>query len=147
VIDMPDPKRLKKLGDLAMRLLAAAIDRDTDTTVGLLEEIGTEYGTHGMYGTCCALAETVRQFAFPKVKQGDGSLTGDLVFIQQTPGSKGDPYALWAARFVAAYINGDADTSTALFFGNVRDADAHTGGVVALVAMAADLAREKENGK
>lgn len=139
-----DAERLEWLSDRTMRLLCAAMDRDAAEAVRLAAEIADTYGTHAMYGVCCALSETVRQFAFPGVKQGDGSLTGDMLAIKKLPGGKDDPHALWACRFVVAYINGDADTTTALFFGSIRDEEAHTGGVIALIAMAADIARQKE---
>jgi hypothetical protein len=120
------------------------VDRDPDETCRLLEEIAEGYGASGMYAACCALAETVRQFAFPSVRRGDGTLTGEMLVVEQMPGSKGDPRALWACRFVASYINGDSGTSIALFYGSVADEDAHTGGVIALLALAASLTRQRE---
>lgn len=143
---MSDNERLQWLSERTTRLLCAAMDRDPDEVARLLEEIADAQGGTGMYAVCCALAETVRQFAFPNVKQGDGSLTGDMLVIERLPGATepGSPHDLWAARFVAAYVNGDGDTSTALFFGSMGDEDAHTGGVIALIAMAASIARQRE---
>ena len=120
------------LTDRTMRLLCAAMDRDPDETVRLLEEIADEHGQRGMFGVCCAMAETVRRLVFPQIK-GDGSLTGDMLAIEKLPGAKDDRYTDWAARFVAA-----------LFLGSLGDEDLHAGGVASLVAMAADIARQKE---
>jgi hypothetical protein len=137
-------ERLQWLSERTMRLLCAAMDRDADEVTRLLDEIVGRYNASGMYGVCCALAETVRQFAFPTVQRGDGSLAGDMLAIERLPGAPDDPHALWAVRFVASYVNGDGDTSTALFFGSLADEDAHCGGVLALIGMAADIARQKE---
>lgn len=143
-VTQTDPERLEWLSDRTMRVLVAAMDRDGDQVADLLGEIGDAHGAQGMYGVCCALSETVRQFAFPSVRQGDGSLSGDMIAIQKLPGAKDEPDALFAARFVAAYINGDHDTTTSLFFGSIRDEEAHAGGVVALIGLAADIARQRE---
>lgn len=143
---MSDNERLQWLSERTMRLLCAAMDRDPDEVARLLEEISEAYGGQGMYGVCCALSETVRQFAFPGIKRGDGSLTGGMLVIERLPGVAEDdgPHDLWAARFVAAYINGDMDTTDALFFGSMGDEDAHAGGVIALIGMAASIARQAE---
>lgn len=139
-----DPERLEWLGERTMRLLCAAMDRDPDETCRLLGEIAEEAGTHGMYGVCNALAETIRHFAFPTIARGDGSLTGDMLAIQKLPGATADRHADWACRFVTTYVNGDGETNCALFFGSLDDEDLHAGGVIALIAMAADIARQRE---
>lgn len=140
----PDPERLRWLADHAMRLLAAAIDRDSDQAARILEAIGTRYGHDGMYGTCCALSEAIRTWAFPTVKRGDGSLTGDLLGMAKLPGAKDDAATDWACRFLTTYVNGDADTNTALFFGQLGDRELILGGVTALVGMAGGIGRQIE---
>lgn len=140
----PDPERLEWLGERTMRLLCAAMDRDADTVTSLMAEMADRYGPGGIYGVCCALSEAVRQLGFPSFERGDGSLTGDMLAIEKLPGAKSDPHTEWACRFVVAYINGDMDNTDALFFGTVDDEDLHTGGVIALIAMAADIARQAE---
>lgn len=140
---MPDDDN-RLLADLMMRLLCAAIDQDLEEVSRLLGEIGDDHGPNAMFGVCCALAEAVRQFAFPEFPRGDGSLTGDMVAFEKLPGAKTDRETEWACRFVAAYINGDSETTLALFFGSIDDAELHVGGVVALLGMAADLGRQKE---
>ena len=136
-------ERMEFLADRTMRLLVAAMDRDPEQVSRLLEEIADRYDAQGMYGVCCALAQSVLTLAFPEFKRGDGTLTGDMLAIDQLPTSTGDPHALWACRFVAAYGNGDMDNTDALFFGSMPDENAH-GGVVALIALAADIARQRE---
>jgi hypothetical protein len=141
----PDTERLHWLSDRTMRLLCAAMDRDPDETTHLLEEIAERYNASGMYAVCCALAQSVLTLAFPEFKRGDGTLDdGEMLAVQRLPGASDDPHILWAVRFVAAYANGDMGTTDALFFGSMDDEDAHGGGVVALIAMAADIARAKE---
>ncbi len=139
-----DPERMQFLTDRTMRLLVAAMDRNPEQVSHLLEEIADRYDAQGMYGVCCALAQSVLTLAFPDFKRGDGTLTGDMLAIDRLPTSTGDPHALWACRFVAAYGNGDMDNTDALFFGSIPDENAHGGGVVALIALAADIARQKE---
>jgi hypothetical protein len=140
-----DPERLEWLGERTMRLLCAAMDRDPDEVCRLLDEISERYDAAGMFGVCCALAQSVLTLAFPEFKRGDGTLDdGAMLAVQHLPGASDDPHALWAVRFIAAYANGDMDTTDALFFGSMPDADAHTGGVIALIALAADIARQRE---
>lgn len=142
--DINDPQRMQFLTDRTMRLLCAAMDRDPEEVTRLLAEIADTYDAQGMYGVCCALAQSILTLAFPDQQRGDGSLAGDMIAIERLPGASDDPHTLWAARFFAAYANGDMDTVDSLFFGSMHDDDAHTGGVVALIAMAADIARQRE---
>lgn len=143
--DLHDPERMQFLTDRTMRLLCAAMDRDADEVARLLGEIADTYDASGMYGVCCALAQSVLTLAWPEFKRGNGTLNdGEMLAIQKIPGGRDDPHTLWAARFLAAYANGDMDTCDALFFGSMPDEDAHAGGVVALIAFAADIARQRE---
>lgn len=142
--DLDNQERMQFLSDRTMRLLCAAMDRDPEEVTRLLGEIAETYDAQGMYGVCCALAQSILTLAFPDVKRGDGSLSGDMLAIERLPGAFDNPHTLWAARFFAAYANGDMDTADALFFSSMNDEDAHTGGVVALIAFAADIARQKE---
>jgi hypothetical protein len=143
--DLHDPERMQFLTDRTMRLLCAALDRDPDEVIRLLAEISDTYNASGVYGVCCALAQSLLTLTWPEFKRGNGTLDdGVMLAIQKLPGSKDDPHVLWAARFVAAYANGDMDTTDALFFGSMPDEDAHGGGVVALIALVADIARAEE---
>lgn len=139
-----DPERIEWLGQRTMRLICAAMDRDADEAARLLEDIGKRYGHDGVYATCCALSEAARVWAFPSVRRGDGSLTGDILAIERLPGAKDDPASLWACRFLAAYVNGDAATSTALFFGQLEDQELIIGGVTALIGMVGGIGRQVE---
>jgi hypothetical protein len=140
-----DRERRDWLTDRTMRLLCAAMDRDPDQVCRLLEEIAETYDASGMYGVCCALAQSVLTLAFPEFKRGDGTLDdGAMLAVQRLPAATDDPHSLWAARFTAAYANGDMDTTDALFFGSMPDEDTHTGGVIALIGMAASIARQRE---
>ena len=143
-IDLDDPERMEYLTRQSMRLIVAAMDRQPDDCASILSDIGERYDAQGIWGICYALAATVHRLAFPSIQRGDGSLTGDMLAIEQLPGHDGDPAALWAARFVVAYVNGDSGTTNALFDGSMADLDQHMSGVVALVAMAGDIARHKE---
>jgi len=140
---VPD-ERSKFIADRVGRILVAAMDRNPDAAATSIEEVGTRYGHKGVFGVCCAMAAVVQKLAFPETKRGDGSLTGDLAVLQQSPGAKPDPAVLWAARFVTSYINGDSETSAALFYGAVDFPDKLIPGVISLVSLAGDIAREKE---
>lgn len=139
-----DPDRIPWLADQTGRIILAAVDRDPDTVATALAEVGERYGHNGVYGLCCALATAVHQLAFPNFKQGDGTLTGDMLAIQKLPGAKDEPATEWACRFVATHINGDGPTNADLFFGNLGDEDVLLSGVISLVAMVGDIARQKE---
>lgn len=144
---MSDSKRNNWLHEQFSMILSAAMDGEDESAADHLVAVGTKYGHSGVYGICCALAEAVRVLGFPGVQQGDGSLTGDIMIVEKLPGSDGDPATLWACRFVVAYINGDRDTCTSLFFGSFghpRAERALVSGVTELIIMAADIARAKE---
>lgn len=138
----PDAERTAWLGQHAMRLICSAIDNDPDEASRLIGEIGERYGLDGIFGTCYSLAEAVRVWAFPQLKRGDGSLTGDMLAIERLPGASDDPASLWAAQFLAAYVNGDSSTTTALFFGQLDNEDLILGGVAALIGMVGSIGRE-----
>jgi len=142
--ELDNLERMEFLADRTMRLICAAMDRQPEQASQLIEEMGERYGHDGMYGVCCALAETVRQWVWPEVKRGDGTLTGDMLAIEKLPSAREDRATDWAVRFVAAYVNGDGDNTTALFFGQLDDQELILGGVIALVAMVGDIGRQKE---
>jgi hypothetical protein len=127
------------------RILAAAMDRAARTVTDVLQEVSDRCGTTGVYSICCALASVVHTLAFPTLRRGDGSLTGQMLAITKVPGAKpGLPGSLWAAQFVVAFVNGDTDNTTALFNATLADPDQHADGVFALIAMVADIARHSQ---
>lgn len=140
---MNDPERTAWLHRQFEVILEAAMERRADDIIDAISETGERYGGEGVFAICCALAETVRSLAFPDVKQGDGSLTGDMLIVENLTGKEGHPASLWACRFVVAYVNGDAGNTTSLFFGSMLDPDAHVAGVIELIMIAADMARQQ----
>lgn len=142
---MSPDERTRYLGVQAGRILAAARDRNPGVAADCLEKVGERYGHDGVFGVCCAMAAVVQRLAFPGTKRGDGTLDNEhLAIIQQLPGADPNPDALWAARFVTSYINGDRDTTAALFYGALDFPEEIVAGVVSLVSMAGDVARETE---
>lgn len=143
---MTADERTRYLADQTGRIILAAVDRDHDTVARAIEEIGTAYGHDGVFQLCYALSEAVHQLVFPQVTRGDGSLTGDMIAIQanKPPSSLSGAASLWAARFVAAYINGDASTTNSLFYGGLENRDQILANVATLVGLAGDVARQKE---
>lgn len=138
-------ERTTYLADQVGRILIAAMDRDPESVAGCFGDVGDRYGDDGVYGVCCALASVVHTLVFPQLKRGDGSLAGDMLAIEKLPGGSDDPHSLWAARFVAAFVNGDDSTTVALFYGTLdTDQDITMGGVAGLVRMAGDVARHTE---
>lgn len=136
--------RKKWLVARAKTLLLAAVDNDDDTAAAVLAEVGGRYGHGGVFAVCCALCEALRQWVFPNMKRGDGSLTGDMVRFEIDGDAPVDRAILWSARFLAAYCNGDGDTLEALFFAQTGDQQLIIGGVAELVNMAGDIGRIKK---
>lgn len=130
----------KHTGDL----LGAMVIRDPVVAEEAMDAITEKYGETGVLTACYTAAEIARRIAFPNARPGDGTLSGDsMIAVEQAPNVEINPHQLWAARFLAAYINGDTATLAALFFGsaegNIHD---HADGVIALLAMCADLMRD-----
>lgn len=138
--------RTRYLARQTGRIILAAVDRDHYTVAHTIEEIGVEYGHDGVFQLCYALSGAVHQLVFSQIERGDGSLTGEMVAVQanKAPASLSGAASLWAARFVAAYINGDGGTASALFYGGLVDQDQTMANVATLVALAGDIARLKE---
>jgi hypothetical protein len=139
--DLFDEEAMEWIHDRFARILLAAADRDAEVVAENIDDVSTRYGHPGVYAVCCGMAETIRTLRFPGYEQGDGSLTGDIAVVQG-PADSPDSSGLWATRFVAAYLNGDAATTCALFFGtleNDESGDALVTGVLRLIAMAAVL--------
>lgn len=132
------------LGDEAIGVLMAAIERDADTIARGLVRIGTA-GSAAMYGSCVAWAEAVTLLAGWRDVIGQNAEEG-MVAIERLPGAskdESDP-SLWAVRFVAATANQDHDTTSALFVASATVSAEHHGRcVVALVALAGDVGRHK----
>lgn len=136
-------RRQRWLAERSARMLVASIDKDYDQVAELLCEIGARQGDRGVFSACYAMAEAVRQWAFPGLPLGDGSLTADRMVGIITGGEEHDPRPMWAARFVAAYCNGDGATCNALYA--MQDDERGTlGGVAALVKMAGDIGRDAQ---
>lgn len=141
-----------RLYEQFVQLIAAAVIRDNDQVADLLGDIGEERGSEGIFATCCALAQTVLNISFPKARRGDGSLTGDMIIIEQSSEDSDHPRAapaLWAARFVAAYANGDNERCADLFFSESIDTSSDRPdfiivAVVELLRMAADVVRAQD---
>lgn len=131
-----------ELARIAVELATRVRDVDPERNGTWLAAVLPEPGD--WFRLCFVLATAVHQLAFPSVKQGDGSLTGNILAIEKLPGAKNEPATEWACRFVTSHINGDGDTNASLFFANLADEDLILGGVVALVAMAGDIARHAE---
>ena len=138
-----DPAQRTRLADQAAELLVAAVDCDSEAAADILGQVAAIDGPGGVHHICYVLAAVVHKLGYPNMPRGDGSLTGDVATLTKIRSGNDDPYALWAARFVVAYINGDADNTDALFYGTLNDPRMHAGGVSALLMMAADLARAR----
>lgn len=142
----PDSKRSHWLLERFTDILVSAVDRNPDGVFDGIIAVSDRYGDDGMYGVCCALAETVLKLGFPGIERGDGSLEGNLVVVQQlNSAGSADPPTLWACRFVASYINGDTDSNVHLFFSSRDETDFLSRATMELVAMAADMARHKRD--
>lgn len=120
------------LATKTVQIIAGATIRDTDRVVRAIEDVDDRYGPDGLYGVCYGLAESVRCMVWPEVDQ-----------LPDAAGSRG---ALWAARFLAAYVNGDADTASALFYGQLGDHELILDGLAALVEVVGEAGRQAMDG-
>ncbi|MBQ1047830.1 hypothetical protein KBX50_05075 [Micromonospora sp. C51] len=133
------------LSRAVMDLLACAATGDTAGVRDALEAIVRERNASGVWALCCAMADTVTTLGLG-VRQGEG-----FAAVQLATGS-GEPVEpenwppqarpqLWATRFVAAHVNGDMDTSYALFLSTMPDPQQHMAGVAALIGLAGRVVR------
>jgi hypothetical protein len=125
-------------------ILTYAVDRFPDGVQEHVIAVADRYGDDGMYGICCALAQTVLKLGFPGIERGDGSLQGDgMLIIEQLSDVDPDPHTLWASRFIATYINGDTDSNVHLFYSARDETPYLVRSVIELISIAADMARLK----
>jgi hypothetical protein len=128
----------------ANRIMHLAAARDADAITELLTETGKRWGGLGIYALCCAFAETIKTTCYPWLPEGTG-IGGDggmMMIIPLWPNIEKDyPATMWAARFVTAYINQDADTCGALFAAELED-DTMTG-VAELIAQVGHVIRDQ----
>lgn len=126
-------------------LLSAAMDANGDAVTDVLIEVGQREGSDGIFAICFALADSIRRLAFPGLEIGDGTLTGGMAVVEKISAGAANGPVLWAARFVAAYINGDKTRCADLFFITLEsDEELHLAAVIELIRMAADVARIRE---
>lgn len=125
-------------------LLGAMVTRDVKGAQDALEEIARREDGPGVMMACYAAAEVTRRIAFPDFTRGDGSLNQTTMLgVELNPAKNVPPSHVWAARFFAAYCNGDDATTEALFFGTMNsDRKEHAGGVIALLKLCADVIRD-----
>lgn len=138
----PD-ERSRWLVDEFSLILTYAVDRDPEGVQEHVIAVADRYGDDGMYGICCALAQTVLKLGFPGIERGDGSLQGDGMLIIEQLSDALDPHTLWASRFIATYINGDTDSNVHLFYSARDETPYLVQGVIELISIAADIARLK----
>jgi hypothetical protein len=146
VVDLRHRRRSHFLAAQTERLVVAAAALDTRAAAEVIVQVGGKYGHGGVFSLCYGLADIVQQLVFPASDRGDGTLTGEMIAIETSfePTCVDAAAALWAYRFVAAYINGDDQTSTALFFGGLHDKRQMLTNVGALVALAGEVVRKSE---
>ena len=132
----------------ARRIMSHAVKQDADTISELLEETSQRWGGFGLYALCCAFAETIRSICYPDVPRGLINGTGGMMMIipLQDNVERDHPDIMWAARFVTAYINGDADTCAALFANELEaaheDEDTGMAGMAALISQVGHVYKE-----
>lgn len=133
------------LADRAYRVIAAAVYRDDEAVAAGIEDISTAYGHDGVFALCYALCGTIHKAAFPHMKRGDGTLAGDMMVVEanREPDCPNSAATLWAAQFLAAYINGDGGTTASLFYGCLDDRERAVGSVLTLISMTGDIVRQR----
>lgn len=139
------PAQVDDLSEATMRILAAAMDRDADEAGRRIMYVAENYGDAGMYSVCNALAAVGAKLTY-----GDEEDLGAAVVTLD--GSNPDDFPpgparadLFAARFFAAFMNGDEGMKLALFSAPIvaGDDDQACRNVAALVNLAGSLARHR----
>ena len=135
-----------ELTNRCVTILAAAIDRDADAAGREITQIAETSGDAGVFCVATAVAEAVRRSAYPyngtaSVQMLTGGEPEDL-----SPDLRAE---LFAARFLAAHVNGDSQTAMALFRAPIlaEDDEQACRNVAALVNLAASIARHQLAGE
>lgn len=136
---------LRRLAEITGSVLLAAIDRDHEAINRYVNEVIDRWGAAGMYCLCCGLAG-----AFKGLTSGTDPVGGATVFtvgdidIDNLPPEARPP--LFAARFLAAYLNDDHAMAGALFRAPLvaGDGEGLNRNFSALLNIVSDVGREKE---
>jgi hypothetical protein len=134
------------ISDRTLTVIEAAINKDADAVGDAVADVGEKYGHSGVYAMCVGLAEAVRRAQMPEAKVGDGTLSGDQMFavmLDGTPESPREVGIVWAAQFIAAYINGDKVQTTALFAAHLDDQVQAFENISALIDAAGGACRKR----
>jgi hypothetical protein len=140
-----DDDQINDLFEATVHILGAAMDRDADEAGRAVLHVAETYGDAGMFSVCNALAAAVA-----KLTHGDA--TGLEAAVITLDGTNPDDIPpglrradLFAARFVAAFVNDDMGMRMALFNAPIvaDDDDQAVRNVSALIHLAGSLARLK----
>lgn len=151
-----DRFEMELMAETSMQIMVASADRDSETVARLMTEVGCrENGAIAVYSLCCSWAEVIMRVTLGRTERGgeDLAVMGVAAVgpdgIRHLAPEDAPPQVrpmIWATRFVAAYANGDNDTTLALFTTSLDRGEAHIGDVVALVGMVGDALLDAEPG-
>lgn len=147
-------EHLRQLTDVSMRVMVASMDRDAETVARLLTDTATgDHGPADLYSLCCSWADVIMRIGLGHSQRGSGVAAMGVLTLgpdgvgRIAPEDAPPQYRseIWATRFVAAYVNDDSDTTTALFTTSVDRGEEHVADVVALVGMVGDVLRDRQH--
>lgn len=156
-VGMSEPEPLEtwtqeQIDDLmyfAATAMTAAVNREVHTLAQTFAAVAGKYGSSGIYSLCLCFAETICGYTGARPEPGTAVaavlLVGDIN-ADDPPDEARAP--LWAARFTAAYANGDDAMTRALFLAPLEagEEDHARTNVAALVGMAGDIIRTRGTG-
>ncbi|MFD7769884.1 hypothetical protein [Streptomyces sp. NPDC059787] len=127
--------------ELIMDVLHHAINRDYEQAMEALGEIALASTGQDMYGVCCGIADAARQAL---ARMYDAPASEHLWALASPDPADGPqhPAHAFSLRFIAAYLNGDMETCSALYLAAYRASnDDYSHSLIALISDAAHLAR------
>lgn len=146
--DVLTEEDLHALTNASVNLVFAAVDEDIHEQATIIEGVGERYGHHGVWLLCEAPAHAaaVMGDAPDPGNAGVMFIQGDRIVNPEDLPPDDQPY-VWAARYLAAHVNGGPAATEALFSAYLHDQPRAVANVAALVHLVGVIGQAKEAGE